>query len=589
MAINETAVLAVKIGTTGLKSGAKVAETSLQKIRKHAVKVELALIAIGVAALAMGKSFIKSASTAEQYKIRLNALLGSAKKGNQLFKDMAEYAGRVPFEYREIMGAATQLSGVMRGGVDEIKKWMPMIGDLAAVSGLSIEQTTGQVIRMYSAGAASADMFRERGITAMLGFTAGVKYSVADTRKMLMDAWNDPASKFKGATAELAKSWSGLMSMFSDAWFQFQTAVMDKGPFDAIKKLAQSWLDFVKRITQNQDTLKMLADNFKATFLFMHDLAINVVTGIETGWGHFSTFFKVVIVGINHAWNKSMLWMREKWIDFMDFVTLGMQKIPGLKDMGKKIAAGSFVARVKLMGDQSEFERQGTLKDKVMAITNEWDKQFQIIKDTNIEAKKLGLEYFEIKTAAVEAGTATENSLAAAVSNAKTLTEDLKGAMDDMWKSWQDNFTDVLMNVGKGWQDFIDNMLKDLLRLKIQAEITKPIFDSLGGGFSNIFTNLFGRSAGGGTSSVSNTDSVKIGETMRPTQNKSLASSRNSTSVQIIDKRGEDAAPLKVSKQKNQSGEIIRVVIEEVKGAMNAGEFNGVMLNNFGVMPQGGG
>ena len=108
-----------------------------------------------------------------------------------------------------------------------------MIGDLAAASGLSIQETASQVIRMYSAGAASADMFRERGVLAMMGFTAGVKYSAEETQKMMFEAWNSVDSKFRGVTKELSKTWSGTMSMFSDHWFQFRLMVMDSGPFPA--------------------------------------------------------------------------------------------------------------------------------------------------------------------------------------------------------------------------------------------------------------------------------------------------------------------------------------------------------------------
>ena len=183
----------------------------------------------------IASSFIDAANTTEQYRLRLNALLGDVDEGGRVFKEMAEFAGKVPFEFEEIMSSATQLSGVMRGGVDEIKKWMPIIADLAAVSGLGIQQTTEQVVRMYSAGAASADLFRERGITAMLGFQAKVSYSAEETRKRLIEAWEDPASKFRGATTELAKTWSGTLSMISDKWFQFRNVVMDAGAYDALK------------------------------------------------------------------------------------------------------------------------------------------------------------------------------------------------------------------------------------------------------------------------------------------------------------------------------------------------------------------
>ena len=205
-------------------------------------------VAIGGALSALGAGvtaapFVQAASTAEQLRLRLTALLGSVEQGNRLFQDMARFAGQVPFEYEDIMQSATALAGVMKGGVDEINQWMPMIADLAAVSGLSIRDTTDQIIRMYSAGAASADLFRERGILAMLGFQAGVSYSAEETRKKLMEIY--PTASWRNATQDLANTWSGTLSMLSDKWFQFRTMIMDSGPFEYIKLLARTFDEYI--------------------------------------------------------------------------------------------------------------------------------------------------------------------------------------------------------------------------------------------------------------------------------------------------------------------------------------------------------
>ncbi|HUX58299.1 MAG TPA: hypothetical protein VMV77_15105 [Bacteroidales bacterium] len=203
-------------------------------VTKTIFSLKGALLSLGLGLVA--KSFVSAASTAEQYRVRLEVLLGSVSEASRMFKDMTEYAAKVPHTYQDIMGAATSLSGVMRGGVDEVKRYMPMIGDLAAVTGLSLQETTGQVIRMYSAGAASADMFRERGILAMMGFKAGVHYSMEDTRKMMFESWEKTDSQFRGATDKLGKTWKGLTSMLSDRWFQVRNKVMEAGIFDYIKE-----------------------------------------------------------------------------------------------------------------------------------------------------------------------------------------------------------------------------------------------------------------------------------------------------------------------------------------------------------------
>jgi hypothetical protein len=226
---------------------------TLGSLKKSVFSLKTGLFGLGAAigGKALANSFISAASEAENYRVRLNVLLGSQEEGNRLFKQMADYAAQVPYEYSEIMASATQLSGIMKGGVDEITQWMPLIGDLAAASGLGIQQTTEQVSRMLSAGAASADLFRERGITSMLGFQAGVSYSAEETRKQLWEQWSKSGSKFKGTTGEMATTWTGLTSMLKDAWFSFRTAVMDSGVFDGMKKAVQGVLDKIAELKKS--------------------------------------------------------------------------------------------------------------------------------------------------------------------------------------------------------------------------------------------------------------------------------------------------------------------------------------------------
>jgi hypothetical protein len=232
------------------------------------------------------RSMVDAASTAENYRVRLNRLLGSVEEGNRLFDDMSEYASSVAFEYEQVMGAATALSGVMAGGVDEINQWMPLIGDLAAASGLAIEDATQQVIRMYSAGAASADLFRERGILAMLGFQAGVSYSAEETRKRLIEAYEDPMSKFRGAASDLGRTWTGMLSMISDAWFQLRNMVAEAGAFDFMKAGLLEVLDLIKELRESGDLQEFAQDTSEAMITSFEIIikAGAVVSDMFMGW-----------------------------------------------------------------------------------------------------------------------------------------------------------------------------------------------------------------------------------------------------------------------------------------------------------------
>ena len=244
--------------TDGFKRGIQTATKGFRSLGKSAMYLNQSIELIqkgwrgltNVAQKTAG-SFIQAADTSDKYRITLDSLLGSQKESNRLFTEMSKFAGSVPFEYEKIMDSAVQLAGVMDGGVDEIQQWMPMIADLAAVSRLSVEETTGQIVRMYSAGAASADLFREKGITAMLGFTAGAKTTAKETRRRLMEAFNDPLSKFRGASNELAKTWTGMLSMISDRWFIFRNKVMDSKAFDALKGSLRDLLDYIDQLVDS--------------------------------------------------------------------------------------------------------------------------------------------------------------------------------------------------------------------------------------------------------------------------------------------------------------------------------------------------
>lgn len=265
---------ALGLGLKGVRSGLKTATQAVFSLKG-------ALAGVGAGLLA--KSFVKAASSAEGYRTRLNVLLRSQSEGNRLFKEMSEFAGTVSFQYEEIMGSATNLAGVMEGGVDEIKQWMPGIANLAAASGLSIQDTTMQIVRMYSAGAASADLFRERGVLAMLGFQAGVSVSAEETRKRLMEVFEDPGSRIAGAATELAKGWEGMLSMMSDRWFQFRNLVMDAGVFDFMKAALSELLGFMDRL-QKEGRLDEWAQSIASGVLDAFQLIAQAAAVVADAW-----------------------------------------------------------------------------------------------------------------------------------------------------------------------------------------------------------------------------------------------------------------------------------------------------------------
>lgn len=346
---NERLDVIIKVKDTASKNlrkinrGFKAFQTRLKNLPRSIFNLRNALIGLGLGLTA--KSFIQAASTAEQFRTRLNVLLGSVEEGSRLFKNMAEFAGKVSFSYEEIMASATNLTGVMREGVDEVSAWMPLIGDLAAATGMTVQETTGQVIRMYSAGAAAADMFRERGVLAMLGFQAKVQYSAQQTRDMLMKAWKDPSSQFAGAATELGKTWAGMLSMVSDRWFQFRTLVMDQGLFDYIKALLSTFLDFIQELQTTGRLDKWANETSKAVIMALGKMIKGFAAVLEV-----INFVRRAFEGIKFAINGLLAVWSFAWGKILAGVStvadfLGMDGLAGaIKSVSDELIAVSDVA-----------------------------------------------------------------------------------------------------------------------------------------------------------------------------------------------------------------------------------------------------
>lgn len=350
----------INLITSGFDRGVKKVRAGFTGMGQKAMHLNQTLELVGRGFRAFEKAtkgtfgtFIEAADTAEKYRVTLDILLGSQKEGARMFQEMSKFAAKVPFEYEKIMSSATALAGVMEGGVEEVNEWMPMISDLAAVSRLSIEETTGQIIRMYSAGAAAADLFRERGITAMLGFQAGVRYTAEETREMLTDAFESPTSKFRGASKELAKTWSGLLSMMADRWFLFRNKVMGGGLFEGIKQKVQEILDKLDEL-QNNGKMAEFVTYMRQGLTDTINLTIKGIGFILKGWHS----IKVIIAGVMLLHHKFSEFLAETFVSLETTVDRILAKLK----LARNESSGTHMTTGKINADGSASDVQQTSK-----------------------------------------------------------------------------------------------------------------------------------------------------------------------------------------------------------------------------------
>jgi hypothetical protein len=225
-----------------------------------------------VGAFKVSKDFLNTAVEVENLAIQLKFLTGSAEEGAAAFDTLVDFAANVPFQLQEIANSAPNLLTVVEG-TDELNQVLGITGDIAAATGLSFKQTAEQLQRAFSGGIAAADMFREKGVKALLGFEEGVRYTGAQTKKHIIDAFTNGTAVMVGASAEMADTWTGTMSMLGDKLFKFQKKLMESGPFDFLKQMMKLADD---ALNENFGSIEKAAESMGAKIV---EIAEKVLVG----------------------------------------------------------------------------------------------------------------------------------------------------------------------------------------------------------------------------------------------------------------------------------------------------------------------
>ena len=175
---------------------------NLDGVKKSVFNLRNAFVGLGAGLVI--KNIIGVGKEIEGLQVRLKFLFGSVEEGAKAFDEMAKFASKVPFSLAEIQKGAGVLA-VVSEDAQELAKNMELTGNVAAVTGLDFKTTAEQIQRSLSAGISAADLFRDRGVKAMLGFKAGATVSVEETREAFERVFG-AGGKFAGATDELAKT-----------------------------------------------------------------------------------------------------------------------------------------------------------------------------------------------------------------------------------------------------------------------------------------------------------------------------------------------------------------------------------------------
>ena len=154
------------------------ATVGLNNLRQSVFNLQNALVGLGAGLVA--KSFLDTGREVERLQVRFKFLFSDVREGEKAFKGLVKFASQVPFSLEEIQRGSANLAVVSKDA-DELNKLLKITGDIASASGLDFQTTAEQIQRTFAGGINSADLFRERGVRALLGFEAGVAISAEES------------------------------------------------------------------------------------------------------------------------------------------------------------------------------------------------------------------------------------------------------------------------------------------------------------------------------------------------------------------------------------------------------------------------
>jgi hypothetical protein len=369
---------------------------SLGRLKQSVFNLRNAFIGLGAGLVI--RNIVNTGKQIENLQVQLKFLFGSAKEGGKAFDEMAKFAAKVPFSLEEIQKGSGVLA-VVSDDAKELAHLMKITGNVAAVTGLDFKTTAEQIQRSLSAGISAADLFRDKGVKEMLGFKAGATASVEETAKAFDRVFGE-GGKFDGATDELAKTFSGTLSMIGDKVFNFKRVLLDAGFFSQLKK---QFGDLNKSLEKNSETMDKIAVTIGTT------LAV-AVEGLANGMKLLVKHSTAVMETIKILISLKVAAMFLKWGRALVGVVVPLTTIAALSGLGLGLVAAAaaagttaYIALGKQLDDiakkiDSNYQAQKKAYDPTMLldqlgshkkITKELEKEVELTRNIFEENNKL--------------------------------------------------------------------------------------------------------------------------------------------------------------------------------------------------------
>ncbi|RLB84407.1 MAG: hypothetical protein DRH26_19255, partial [Deltaproteobacteria bacterium] len=234
------------------------AEKAAMGVSSAVFSLKGAIVGLGsaYALQALGRQFLDAAASAERLQTSLDTITKG--KGVETFNALNNLAKDLPVNTDKLIASYTNLRAM---GLDPTRKDVVTLVDTMSALGGSADTLQGiarAMGQMATKGKVSMEemlQLAERGIPAFqiletqmgltksqLGEIGKAGLDVNDVLKALMDGME---SRYGGASEKMMLTWDGMLVSMESTMVEFQRAVMNSGPFEAMKESLKGFLDYL--------------------------------------------------------------------------------------------------------------------------------------------------------------------------------------------------------------------------------------------------------------------------------------------------------------------------------------------------------
>ena len=580
-------------------------------------------------------------------ELSLRSITGSSAEAAKQLRFVRNTASQLGLDFRGVAGSYSQLLASAKSvniSTEVTQKLFKNVSSATRALGLSTDQTKGAFLafsQILSKNKLSMEEIRQQlgeripGAMGIFADALGISVQefdklVSSGKLMAEDVIPLVADEFGKFTKDAQKASGDLQSKFNElntAWFDFQTTVLDGGLLDGIKQILSVTKEMVQALSDGSRELGKLfarSDQAQARILARMKKDPNMRPGpggvdlfgtqTESDSGGFST-------GIFPSSDLFSATPKPQ-LRYKDLISSTMRKAN--QNMRKKQRQDKVLEKARASGKKKKPAREESystpfiddffnlsayanggatemvLKDEVEAMQKLEKEGRSLVERYQTVEQRLNATKARAKELR-RAGVITEKEYMQISEQISSQFDDLEeksvesfNVMEQAMQGWANSFTDTFVDALTGAQSsfsgFVNSILKDLLRLSVQQNITKPLFDSLGGG-GGFLGKLFGGSkhSGGvvpGRPGEERLMMLQAGERVISNgQNQAMAKS-GGMNVNIYNNSG---AQVQATQRQGSNGVELDITIDKIvaEKLSSPSRSSSALKNVYGLRPKG--